>query len=232
MNLLIVSTSTIHGGTYLDYIFDDLKSFFDGVSEVVFVPYAQPSGISYDDYTAVANKAFSEVGIKVRGVHTFENTAEGINSAEGVFIGGGNTFLLLRELYANGLVGPLRERAQSGMPYMGTSAGSNVAGQTINNTNDMPIVYPPTFDALGLLPFNVNPHYLDPDPTSKHMGETRETRINEFHKVNELPVVGIREGSWLHVSGEQTELKGPHTARIFKAGEVPIEMAPGTLRLA
>lgn len=231
MELLIASTSTIHGGTYLDYILDDVKSFFEGVSEVVFVPYAQPSGISYDDYTAIAAKAFGRIGIKIRGVHTFEDAAKGIDRAEGVFIGGGNTFLLLRELYAQGLVEPLRARVKNGMPYMGTSAGSNVAGQTINNTNDMPIVYPPTFEALGVLPYNMNPHYLDPDPNSTHMGETRQTRINEFHGVSDVPVIGLREGSWLHVSGDGTRLKGIRTARIFKAGQKPTEVEPGVLSI-
>jgi len=231
MELLIASTSTIHGGTYLDYVLEEVKSFFEGVSEVVFVPYAQPSGISFDDYTAVAAKAFGRVGIKVRGVHTFDTAAEGIDRAEGVFIGGGNTFLLLRELYAQGLVEPLRARVKNGMPYMGTSAGSNVAGQTINNTNDMPIVYPPTFSALGLLPYNMNPHYLDPDPNSTHMGETRQTRINEFHGVSDIPVVGLREGSWLRISGDRTELKGSRTARIFKAGQKPTEVEPGVLSI-
>ena len=231
MNLLIVSTSTVHGKGYLEYILEEVQDFFSGVEEIVFVPYARPSGISHDDYTAVAAKAFAQIGIAVRGVHTFDDPAEGIHRAAGTFIGGGNTFLLLRELYANGLVEPLRKRAAEGMPYMGTSAGSNVAGQTINNTNDMPIVYPPSFEALGLMPFNVNPHYLDPDPNSTHMGETRETRINEFHTQSSTPVVGIREGSWLRFRDEQVELKGPLTARIFQAGQDPWEHNPGPLEL-
>ncbi|MCE2496776.1 MAG: dipeptidase PepE [Flavobacteriales bacterium] len=231
MRLLIISTSTIHGKAYLEYILDEVKDFFSGVEEIVFVPYARPSGVSHDDYTAAAAKAFSKIGIEVKGMHEFDDPVEAIHRAAGTFIGGGNTFLLLKQLWENGLVEALRERVAAGMPYMGTSAGSNVAGQTINTTNDMPIVYPPTFEALGLMPFNVNPHYLDPIPNSTHMGETRETRINEFHTQNEIPVVGIREGSWLRFNDGRVELKGPHSARIFRAGQSPIEHEPGDLKL-
>ena len=201
MNLLILSTSTVHGKGYLEYIFNEVKDFFAGAEEIIFVPYARPSGISHNEYTAMAAGVFERMGIKVRGVHTFGNPAEGIHRAAGAFIGGGNTFLLLKQLYENGLIKPIRERVKMGMPYMGASAGSNVAGQTINTTNDMPIVYPPSFEALGLMPFNVNPHYLDPAPNSRHMGETREVRINEFHTQSKLPVVGLREGSWLRFFG-------------------------------
>ena len=119
---------------------------------------------------------------------------------------------------------PLREAIFNGLPYLGTSAGSNICGTTMNTTNDMPIVYPPSFKTLGVIPFNINPHYLDPDPTSKHMGETRETRINEFHSQSNIPVVGIREGSWLEVKGDSIVLKGPHTARIFEQGKEPYEL--------
>ncbi len=224
-NLLIVSTSTIHGGKYLDYMEEDIKAFFNGCTEIVFIPYARPGGISHDEYTAIARKKFSELGINVKGVHEFANPVEAINNAQGVFTGGGNTFVLLNSLYENKLIDAIRQRVSNGMPYMGTSAGSNITGLTINTTNDMPIVYPPTFEALQLVPFNINPHYLDPDPNSKHMGETRETRIKEFHHFNTQPVVGLREGSWLHVQDNSITLKGEHTARIFRKGENPTEFS-------
>lgn len=224
-NLLIVSTSTIHGGKYLDYMEEDIKTFFEGCTEIVFIPYARPGGISHDEYTNIARKKFSAFGINVKGVHEFANPVEAINNAQGVFTGGGNTFVLLNNLCENQLIEPIRQQVSKGMPYMGTSAGSNITGLTINTTNDMPIVYPPTFEALQLVPFNINPHYLDPNPNSKHMGETRETRIKEFHHFNNQPVVGLREGSWLNVKGNSITLNGEHTARIFRKDENPAEFS-------
>ncbi|HVQ38202.1 MAG TPA: dipeptidase PepE, partial [Pyrinomonadaceae bacterium] len=150
-----------------------------------------------------------------------------VDDAEAIFIGGGNTFRLLKALYDFDVLARIKSRAEDGMPYMGASAGSNVAGPTIRTTNDMPIVEPPSFDALGLVPFQINPHYLDPDPGSTHMGETREERILQFLEENEAPVVGLREGAMLRVEGGIAMLKGSAGARIFRKGELPIEAAPG-----
>jgi dipeptidase E len=144
-----------------------------------------------------------------------------------MFIGGGNTFRLLTLLHEKALIAPIRKRVAAGMPYMGSSAGTNVASPTIKTTNDMPIVYPPTFDALNLVPFQINPHYLDPDPASKHQGETREQRIREFHEMNETPVVGLREPALIRIDGARAELLGDAGARLFKRGSQPVELATG-----
>ena len=153
---------------------------------------------------------------------------EAIKSAEGIFVGGGNTFVLTSQLYKNNLIDTLKHTVNNGTPYLGTSAGSNICGLTIKTTNDFPIVYPPSFNALGLVPLNINPHYLDPDKSSTHMGETRETRIKEFHHYNTPPVIGLREGSWLVVKDSSIILKGQLTARIFEYNKTPYEIKPGT----
>jgi len=229
MNCILASTSTIYGGTYLDYLFDALQELFQGIDEVIFIPYARPSGISYDEYTGIAAGAFDKIGKKLIGIHTYKNPIEAVQSAKGIFIGGGNSFVLVAELYNQNLILPLKEAVQKGTPYLGTSAGSNIAGQSIGTSNDMPIVYPPSFDTLGIIPFNINPHYLDPDPNSKHKGETRETRIKEFHKFNKIPVIGLREGSWIHMQKDQILLKGKGiTARIFVQEKKPYEIEAGS----
>lgn len=229
--LLIVSTSTIHGKPYLEYLFDEIKDFYNGVDEIIFIPYARPSGMTHDEYTTAVSEKFEMIGIKVKGIHEFSDPVKAIESAQGVFTGGGNSFVLLHELLENGLIHPLRKRIDSGMPYMGTSAGSNVTGQTIGTTNDMPIFYPSTFEALGVIPWNINPHYLDPDPESKHKGETRQTRIEEFLIFNNIKVVGLREGSWLRFENGKVSLKGPLTARIFIQGKEPFEYSPGNFEI-
>jgi len=227
-NLIIASTSTIFGGEYLDYLLEEMSQFYLGKQEVLFIPYARPGGISHDEYTSKAAKAFAKINISLRGIHTFADPIKAINEAQGVFTGGGNTFVLVSELYRNKLMQPIRDAIFNGLSYMGTSAGSNICGVSMQTTNDMPIAYPPSFKTLGAIPFNINPHYLDPDPSSKHMGETRETRINEFHTQNTLPVVGLREGSWLHVSGDSILLKGTLPARVFEKGCEPQEIPSGT----
>jgi dipeptidase E len=226
-NLLIVSTSTVHGKPYLSYMTDEIKAHFNGVAEIVFIPFARPSGLTWDAYTEIARKYFSTLGIKVKGVHEFDDMKSGLLNAQGVFTGGGNTFVLLKQILDFDLMDSLKKKVNEGMPYMGTSAGSNLTGQTVNNTNDMPIVYPPTFEALGAIPFNINPHYLDPDPSSKHMGETRETRIKEYLVYNDIPVVGLREGSFLKVQGNVISLKGELPMRIFEKGKDPYEVNSG-----
>ncbi|WP_313578354.1 dipeptidase PepE [Chishuiella sp.] len=226
--LLVISTSTIYGSGYLEYIREEILDFLQ-TDELLFVPFARPSGISHDDYTNNVMNALHPFGINVTGLHSYENPKEAIKNAKAIFIGGGNTFLLLKTLYELDLVQSIKDVVANGIPYMGSSAGSNMTGLTIGTTNDMPIVYPPSFDALQFLPFNINPHYLDPDPNSKHKGETRETRINEFHQFNKQTVVGLREGSWLRVENGKIELKGELTARIFNQDKEPIEIESGIL---
>ena len=201
---------------------------FKEIDEIVFIPYARPSGISHDDYTYKAATFFETLNIKVKGLHTFSNPVEAIQNAKGVFAGGGNTFLLTKILQEANLFKVLKTKVESGMPYMGASAGSNIAGINIRTTNDMPIVFPYSFDAMGLVPFNINPHYLDPDTSLKHNGETRETRILEFLTQNNIPVVGLREGSWLRIENDKIVLKGALPARIFEKNKTPYEIKAGT----
>ncbi len=227
MRLLIASTSTVHGGTYLDYLSETVKNFF-GKRKVTFIPYARPGGITHEAYTEKARAAFGEMGIELRGLHEYENPRKAILEAEAFFTGGGNTFLLTDMLHRKDLMKTLAEAVRAGAPYMGSSAGSNIAGQSMQTTNDMPIVYPPAFTTLGLLPFNLNPHYMDPDIGSTHMGETRETRIREFHCFNTTPVLGLREGSWLEVQDDDILLKGALTARLFRQEMEPLEIEPGS----
>ena len=215
MQLLIVSTSTVHGAPYLSYLKEEALDFFNGGPNILFIPFARPGGISHEGYTAKATEVFESWGFNMRGAESFDSPAEAVAWANGVFTGGGNTFVLAETLRATGYFKAIDEAVRAGMPYMGTSAGCNMCGQTIKTTNDMPIMYPRSFDAYGWVPFNINPHYLDPDPTSTHMGETRETRIKEFHHFNTTPVYGLREGSWIRVSGDNYSLKGPHSARLF-----------------
>lgn len=227
-NCIIASTSTLHGGDYLDYLLPELQIHFKNCKTLLFIPYARPGGITHDTYTEKVRLAFAKININVKGIHEFENPTIAIETAEGIFTGGGNTFLLVTALYQFKIMDVLAETLKKGIPYLGTSAGSNICGLTMQTTNDMPIVYPPSFQTLGLLPFNLNPHYLDPDLQSKHMGETRETRIKEFHQFNTLPVLGLREGSWLDVKGTQITLKGNLSARLFRQNQTPEELESGS----
>ena len=223
-SIIIASTSTLHGGSYLEYILPALKQHFQNCNSILFIPYARPGGITHDDYTAKVAEAFATINISVKGIHEFENAGHAIKNAEGIFTGGGNTFLLVTQLYQQNAMQILSETVKNGTPYLGTSAGSNICGLSMQTTNDMPIVYPPSFQTLGLIPFNLNPHYLDPEVNSQHMGETRETRIKEFHAFNAIPVLGLREGSWLEVKGEKIILKGSLQARLFKQNQNPEEL--------
>ncbi len=226
--IIIASTSTLHGGSYLDYLLPTLKMHFKNCNSLLFIPYARPGGISHDDYTKKAAEVFASIGIKVTGIHEYDNAEEAVKSAEAIFTGGGNTFLLVSQLYKTGAMNAIDVAVTNGTPYLGTSAGSNICGMTMQTTNDMPIIYPPSFRTLGLVPFNINPHYLDPVEGSTHMGETRETRIKEFHEFNTLPVLGLREGSWLEVNGKTITLKGELQARLFRQGEQPEEIETGS----
>ncbi len=226
-NLVIASTSTVHGSGYLDYLLPTLNHFFSQAKTILFIPYARPGGISYDKYTKIVQKAFAEIDKKVVGIHEFDNLKEAIQKAEAIFTGGGNTFELVNQLYKKDVLSTLKETIENGTPYLGTSAGSNICGVTMMNTNDMPIVYPPSFNTMSLIPFNINAHYLDPIKGSKHMGETRETRIKEFHIFNNTPVLGLREGSWLEVKNNKITLRGNLTARLFQQNIKPIELESG-----
>lgn len=223
-NAILASTSTLHGQDYLEYLLPQIKDLFSNCSEIIFIPYARPGGISHDEYLNKVATAFEGLPFKVRGLHEFIDPQVAIEEAQGIFTGGGNTFLLVEKMYRNGLMDLLRKKILEDIPYLGTSAGTNLAGLTMQTTNDMPIIYPPSFKTLGIVPFNINPHYLDPEENSTHKGETRETRIKEFHTINTLPVVGLREGSWLEVKGDNIILKGGLQARIFRSGQDPYEL--------
>ena len=225
--ILIASTSTLYGGEYLEYLHTDLCELYKNTDEVLFIPYARPNGLSHESYTNKALTSFEKIKKKLVGIHEFNNPIQAVKDAKGIFVGGGNTFVLVKQLYKNNILPILKEVVNSGTPYLGTSAGSNICGLTMNTTNDMPIVLPPNFKTLGVVPFNINPHYLDPQPDIKHMGESRETRIKEFHCFNTQPVVGLREGSWIDVNSNQLFLKGEHTARVFEYNKTPYEVDPG-----
>lgn len=224
--LLLISNSTLHGGGYLDHAAAEIQDFLGGVSRVLFIPFALAD---HDDYAARARQQFTALGYELDSIHEAADKRKAVNEAQSVFIGGGNTFRLLKALYDLDILNPIRQRAEAGMPYIGSSAGSNVAGPTIRTTNDMPIVEPPSFSALGLVSFQINPHYLDPLPDSTHMGETREERILQFLEENETPVVGLREGALLRVEKGVATLKGSTGARIFRKAQPPIEILPGAV---
>lgn len=227
-NLLLVSNSTLHGSGYLDHCADEIQKFLGDRKTILFIPYARPGGLTHDEYTKIAGERFEKLGIKLTGIHEYSKPKESVKNAEAIFIGGGNTFVLLNSLYKSEAIDDIRRKTSEGIPYIGTSAGSNVACRSIKTTNDMPIIYPPSFEGLNLVPFNLNPHYLDPDPSSKHMGETRETRIKEFHFYNDEYVVGLREGAMLLIVDNKITLKGTTGARIFKNKEEAKEYNPGS----
>lgn len=223
-NAIIASTSTLANEDYLQYLLPELELLFSQCKTILFIPYARPGGISHEEYTEKVQIAFEKINKKVVGIHEFDNAENAIRQAEGIFTGGGNTFVLVSQLYKNKIMSTLAEVIKNGTPYLGCSAGSNICGLSMQTTNDMPIAYPPSFQTLGIIPFNINPHYLDPNPDSTHMGETRETRIKEFHAYNSAPVLGLREGSWIEVKADKSTLKGPLTARLFLKNQVPEEL--------
>lgn len=223
-SLLLISNSTLHGSGYLDHCAEEIESFLKNDSTVLFIPYARPGGITHDEYTDTAKTRFEKMGKTLHGIHEFKNKEKAIEDHDAVFIGGGNTFVLLSMLYKNDLIESLKNAVKQGMKYIGTSAGSNVACQSIQTTNDMPIMYPASFKALGLVPFNINPHYIDSDPSSKHMGETREKRIQEFFVFNDTPVIGLREGAMIHCKNDSYTIKGKYGARVFTNNKEPVEL--------
>ena len=223
--ILLLSTSTLFGGGYLDYAETEVTDFLGNIRRVLFVPFALYDHAAYASRT---RERFARLDYDLESLHETRDKEQAVRTAEAIFIGGGNTFRLLKHLYDFELLTAIRARVGNGMPYMGSSAGSNVAGPTIRTTNDMPIVEPPSFDALGLVPFQINPHYLDSNPDSRHMGETREERILQFLEENETPVVGLREGAMVLVENGSCVLKGSAGARIFQRGQDPVELATGS----
>ena len=222
--ILLISNSTVYGRGYLDHVEQQIKSVLGNAGKVLFFPFAL---FERDSYAAKAKARFAAMGYSLETAHAVSDPRKAIEQTDAIFIGGGNTFRLLKALQDLDLLDPIRHKVRGGAPYIGSSAGSNVAGPTIKTTKDMPIVQPRSFDSLGLVPFQISPHFQDPDPGSRQMGETQEERIIEFLEENETPVVGIREGAWLVCEHNAVRLKGEAGARIFRRGEVPMEAKPG-----
>ena len=222
-NLLLLSNSTVPGHNYLEHARNAILEVLGDITTVVFIPFALAD---HDAYTNTVRKALEPLGITVTGAHQDGLPSDRVAEAEAIFVGGGNTFRLVKAIHDKGLLEIVRARARDGVPYIGSSAGTNVAAPTLRTTNDMPIVQPPSFETFGLVPFQINPHYLDPDPRSTHQGETREQRLTQFLEENNVPVLGMREGTWLRVQGDAMQLGGPApSARIFCRGSEPTEVA-------
>ena len=226
--LLLISNSTLHGGGYLDHAEARIRAILGAIPRVLFVPHALHDR---DEYAARARARLGAMGYAVDSMNDAADPAAALMRATALFIGGGNTFRLLDCLHRMGLVDGIRRRVFEGLPFIGSSAGAIVAGPSLKTTKDMPIVQPPGFDALALVPFQISPHYLDPDPASTHMGETQEERILQFHEENDARVVGLREGSMLCIEdsgGGTVVLEGRTAARIFEKGRPPVEAPPGS----
>lgn len=222
--ILLISNSTLHGSGYLDHAEGEIRDFLESVPGILFVPFAL---YDRDAYAALAQERFQKMGYDLRSLHTAVDARQAVIDATAIFVGGGNTFRLLKALYDADVLQAIRQRVAEGAPYIGSSAGANVAGPTIKTTKDMPIVQPPSFDALGLVPFQISPHYLDPDPNSTHMGETQEERILQFLEENDAPVVGLREGAMVRAENGSYLLRGSSGARVFRKGQDPVEARPG-----
>lgn len=227
MRLLLLSNSTQFGRAMLDHAEAAVRDHLEGIGHVLFVPFALQD---HEAYTQKVADRLGQMGFAVSGLHAADDPEAAIASAEAVYVGGGNTFRLLREMRTRRLLDPLRERVLAGVPYLGASAGTNLACPTVRTTNDMPIVDPKGLGALDLVPFQINPHYVDADPSSGHMGETREKRIEEYLEENNKVVVGLREGGWIRREGDRAELWGLRPARVFRRGQAPEERsAPADL---
>lgn len=226
MRLLLISNSTNAGEAYLQYPINNIADFLGEAREVLFVPYAAVT-FSYDAYLEKVQSRMNEIGVKVRSVHHSADPVADVLEAQAVVVGGGNTFALVKKMQEQGLMEAIGERIAQGMPYVGWSAGSNVACPTLCTTNDMPIVQPASFRCIGAVKFQINPHYLDHNPAG-HAGETREQRIEEYIAANPtMYVAGLREGCMLRVEGTVLSLIGPRPMRVFKLGEAVRELAAG-----
>lgn len=226
---ILGSTSTLSGQSYLQYLKPALEKLFADKKRLLFIPYARPGGISHEAYTASAAAFFNTISIEVDNLAAAEDPKAALNQAEAIFTGGGNTFLLVKQLHELDLMQVLKTKLQQGIPYLGTSAGANIGGLTMGTTNDMPIVYPPSFRTLGMVPFNINAHFIAGRLAENHMGESRETRIQEFLTQNSMPVIGLPEGSWLHVDRETVTLQGSHEATVFERDKQPYAVSPGSV---
>ena len=222
--ILLISNSTVYDRGYLDHVEQEIKSFLGEVKRILFFPYAL---YDRDGYAAKARMRFAATGYSLESAHHAADPRKAIENADAFFVGGGNTFRLLKALQDLDLLNVILHKVKTGAPYIGSSAGSNVAGPTIKTTKDMPIVQPRSFDSLGLVPFQISPHFQDPDAHSRHMGETQEERIFQFLEENETPVAGIREGAWLICENGAVTLRGEAGARIFRRGKAPVEAKPG-----
>jgi dipeptidase E len=225
MQILLISNSTLYQRGYLDHVADVLVNVFAGARRVAFLPYAL---FDREAYARKAEQRFQELGLELFSVHRTGDPRAAVAAADAIFIGGGNTFRLLDSLYRYNLLDVIRDHVRAGVPYVGSSAGSIVAGPTIMTTKDMPIVQPPSFEALHLVHFQISPHYLDPDPSSTHMGETQQERILQFLEENDRPVIGLREGSLIQCDDRAAVLGGPFSARVFRRGHAPVEVSPQT----
>lgn len=223
--LLLISNSTAYGGGYLDHTESEIRDFLRRPAHVAFVPFAIHNRGAY---TAKARARLERIGYSLISVHDVSNPRRLLEQVDCIFVGGGNTFRLLKGLYDSDLLKSIRSAVDRGIRYIGSSAGSIVASPSLRTTKDMPVVQPPSFDALGLVPFQISPHYLDPDPNSTHMGETQEERILQFLEENEAPVVGLREGAMLRVENDVILLRGTSGARIFRRDETPLEVSPNS----
>jgi dipeptidase E len=225
LDLLLLSSSALHGYRPFEFALDALRDLFGDARTIHFVPYALAD---HDGYTAGVGERLAHLGVEVVGVHAGGDPRAVVEAAEVLFVGGGNCFRLLDALQHHDLLEPIRRRVRAGgLRYLGSSAGTNMACPTLRTTNDMPIVQPRSFEALGLIPFQINPHYVDPDPDTTHMGETREQRIREFLEQNDVAVLGMREGTWLRRRDGRLTLGGVKPARLFRRGEEPVEREPG-----
>lgn len=227
--LLLISNTYAHGGGFLEHVKEEINDFIKSIDSILFIPYALSDR---DEQAKLAQVYFVKIHKNLESIHTSNNPKKAVQKAQAIFVGGGNTFRLLKELYDADLVDLLKSRLREGTPYIGSSAGANITSPTIKTTNDMPIVQTPTLDALGIISFQINPHYIDPNPNSKHMGESRELRIHQFHEENDTAVVGLREGAWLRIEGSKIRLGGMNGAKVFQKGEIPKDYKSGiNLRL-
>ena len=218
--LLLASTSTMPGERFLAYLSEELNTLFGHTRTITFIPYARPSGMSWDSYTRHARQTLAALGYSVKGIHQWDNPLDAIQESEAFFTGGGNTFALVHSLHEFGLMEALARRLAEGTPYLGCSAGTNIAGLSMQTTNDMPVVYPASFKTMGILPFNINAHYTEAI-IPNHQGETRMGRIQEFQSFNPIPVVGLVEGTWLRVNGRTINLEGNGQAKMFTPDQPP-----------
>lgn len=224
-DLLLLSNSTMYGRTYLAHALDAVAGFLDGRTTLYFVPFALKD---HDGYTGMVQETLRPLGIKVIGLHTSPDPKAVLEQAQVLFVGGGNSWRLAKRIQELDLLNTVQRRVTAGeLSYLGSSAGTNLACPTIRTTNDMPIVRPPSDKAFGLIPFQINPHYIDPDPASTHMGETREKRLHEFHEENDVPVLAMREGAWLRRRDLQLTLGGTTGARLFRRREAEVEYRAG-----